>query len=359
MSRYYGDWAPYVSAAERRRQAARLVVKLRRKGSPITPVTIEGRTIAKTFWGRAWCDMMESYGDYASRLPRGRSYVRNGLVIDLQIETGCVTALVSGSDVYTVIISVKQTAKTQWQSICADCSRGIESVVELLQGRLSKGVMERICQQGAGLFPEPSQIRFACTCPDHASMCKHVAAVLYGVGARLDEKPELLFRLRAVDEAELVAGIDTALSVPKSRPTTNKVLVAEDMAALFGLDMADAERPDQPLNKPARSKVQPGKDKATPTLPRRSTSGVHVAREHAAVADKAVALKTTKARDPRVPVKPSKQSSHAMAEAKPHKQQDASKKVQSSRPSAKRELEPKCDKKESNELNASFRRNRR
>jgi uncharacterized Zn finger protein len=170
--------------------------------------------------------MMESYSDYASRLPRGRSYVRNGLVVDLQIDQGRVTALVSGSDVYSVTITIKETTKARWQAICADCSGGIDSVVELLQGRLSKGVMERICRQGTGLFPQPSEIRFVCTCPDHASMCKHVAAVFYGVGARLDRKPELLFRLRAVDAAELVAGIDHALPLSKSRPKTNKVLAA-------------------------------------------------------------------------------------------------------------------------------------
>ena len=194
MSRYYGDWAPYMPVAERRRQATLTVAQLRKKGLAVAPVTLEGRSIAATFWGRAWCNMMESYSDYASRLPRGRSYVRNGLVVDLQIDQGRVTALVSGSDVYSVTITIKETTKARWQAICADCSGGIDSVVELLQGRLSKGVMERICRQGTGLFPQPSEIRFVCTCPDHASMCKHVAAVFYGVGARLDRKPELLFR---------------------------------------------------------------------------------------------------------------------------------------------------------------------
>jgi len=254
MARYYGGWAPYVPVAERRRKAALIVAKLRKKGAAVAPVVIEGRVIATTFWGRAWCDMMESYGDYESRLPRGRSYVRNGSVIDLQIETGRVTALVSGSDVYTVTITIKETAKARWQAICAECSSGIDSLVELLQGRLSKSVMERFCRQGTGLFPEPSEIRFTCSCPDHASMCKHVAAVLYGVGARLDQKPELLFRLRAVDETELVARIDTALPLSKAMPKTNKVLVAEDMAGMFGLDMAETEPLSQPDEMPKATK---------------------------------------------------------------------------------------------------------
>jgi uncharacterized Zn finger protein len=243
MSRYYGGWAPYVPAAERRRQAERAVARLRKSGHSLAPVTLSGRLIATTFWGRAWCDNMESYRDYESRLPRGRTYVRNGSVVDLQIKPGRITAMVSGSELYHVAITIKETAKTQWQAICADCAGGIDSLVELLQGRFSKGVMERLCRQESGLFPRPSDIRFSCSCPDHASMCKHVAAVLYGVGARLDHAPELLFRLRAVDETDLLAGIDTALPLSKMGPVAGNVLQTDDMSALFGLEMAADEEP--------------------------------------------------------------------------------------------------------------------
>ena len=202
MSRYHyddydGGWPSYVSAAERRLRAAREAQKLRKKGSPVEPVTIEGRRIASTFWGKAWSDNMESYRDFESRLPRGRSYARNGSVLDLQIAPGKITALVSGSSLYSVAIDITQLSKKKWGAIRADCAGGIDSLVELLQGKLSKAVMERLCRQDAGLFPKPSEIRFSCTCPDFASMCKHVAAALYGGGARLDRKPELLFRLRA------------------------------------------------------------------------------------------------------------------------------------------------------------------
>src|SRR3954447_19539262 len=140
MARYYGGWAPYVPVAERRRQAQCAAAKLNKTGQSVAPVTIEGRKIATTFWGRAWCDNMESYRDYESRLPRGRSYVRNGSVVDLQVAPGRVTAMVSGSELYKITITVKETAKSQWQAICRDCAGGIDSLVELLQGRLSKGV---------------------------------------------------------------------------------------------------------------------------------------------------------------------------------------------------------------------------
>jgi uncharacterized Zn finger protein len=339
MSHDYGDWAPYTPVAERRRQATLMVSKLRKKGLAVAPVTLEGRSIAATFWGRAWCNMMESYSDYASRLPRGRSYVRNGLIVDLQIDQGRVTALVSGSELYNVTITIKETTKPRWQAICADCSGGIDSVVELLQGRLSKGVMERICRQGTGLFPEPSEIRFVCTCPDHASMCKHVAAVFYGVGARLDRKPELLFLLRAVDAAQLVVGIEHALPLSTSARKTNKVLAADDMAALFGLDMAEAEPADQPIDAPERPNVRPGKDKAA-APPKRSTPVAQAVPRPAVVAGEVVAtvaaLRTMKARDHQVLVKPSKQKRRAPAGTRPRGQQGASINIQTKRPPAQR-----------------------
>ena len=259
MSRYYGDWAPYVSVADRRRQAERKLAKLRKSGSMVAPVTITGTKIATTFWGRAWCDNLESYGDYESRLPRGRSYVRNGLVIDLQITQGKITAMVSGSELYTVGITIKETAKPHWQKMCTDCAGGIDSLVELLQGRLSKRVMERLCRQDNGLFPRPADIRFTCSCPDHASMCKHSAAVLYGVGARLDQQPELIFRLRAVEEADLIASIDTSLPLSKTAPGAARLLAIDDMSALFGLDMEQAPAPAlAKVKKGAPVRAKPG-----------------------------------------------------------------------------------------------------
>jgi len=234
---FYG-WIPYVSVAERRRNARREMDKLRKKGHPVSPVVVEGRTIVKTFWGKAWCENLERYSDYANRLPRGRTYVRNGSVIDLQIAPGEIKALVSGSEIYEVAVKVAPVAKARWQSICKDCAGGIDSLVELLQGRLSTGVMERVCRQKTGLFPSPGEIRLSCSCPDWAGMCKHVAAVLYGIGARLDQKPELLFRLHSLDEKELIAGAGRALPQAKKAPAAGKVLGGEDLSALFGLDMA-------------------------------------------------------------------------------------------------------------------------
>src|SRR5256714_436435 len=145
---YYFASRPYVSAAEKRRNAVREVAKLRKRGQSVSPVRIEGRTIAKSFWGQAWCANLERYSDYENRLPRGRSYVRNGSVVDLQIAKGEVAAIVAGSELYKIKVSISPVAKARWKSICGDCAENIDSLVELLQGRLAKGVMDRVCREG-------------------------------------------------------------------------------------------------------------------------------------------------------------------------------------------------------------------
>jgi len=247
------EWRPYVSVAERRRQAAHEMAKLAKKGHPVSPVTIEDRTIATTFWGRAWCDNLERYSDYANRLPRGRTYVRNGSVVDLQIAPGEIKAKVSGSEIYDVVVKVSEVPKARWRSICTDCAGAIASLVELLKGRFSKGVMERICQQKTGLFPAPAEIKFDCSCPDWASMCKHVAAVLYGIGARLDVRPELLFKLRKVDEKDLIAKAGKGMPLSKKGPKVARVLADGGLSELFGLELGTGEAKKPRATKKAKA----------------------------------------------------------------------------------------------------------
>jgi len=235
-------WKPYESVAAKKQQAARRLAKLKKDGQAVAPVAIAGRKITNSFWGVSWCQNLERYSDYETRLPRGRSYVRNGAVIDLQIDQGQVTATVSGTELYTVKIGIQPVNRERWQAICKDCTGAIDSLVELLQGRIAKSVMDRVCRQGDGLFPAPKEIKLSCSCPDWADMCKHVAAALYGVGARLDEKPELLFVLRGVDHHDLIAGAGQTLAQSPTSLGAEQVLAEGDMAALFGLDMADGAK---------------------------------------------------------------------------------------------------------------------
>lgn len=237
MGRFGDDeWRPYVPVAERRRRATRKIVSMKKTGRDVSPVEVTGRRIATTFWGEAWCKNLEAYSDYENRLPRGRTYVRNGSVLDLQIEAGRVRALVSGNDLYTVSIAITSLKKKRWKEIKGQCAGQIDSLVELLQGSISKGVMEVVTRKGQGLFPSPGEIRLDCSCPDWATMCKHVAASLYGVGARLDHRPELLFTLRGVDPTEMV---ETAADrvVQRRRPARGRVLEAGDLSSVFGVEI--------------------------------------------------------------------------------------------------------------------------
>jgi len=252
----FWSYQPYVSVAERRAKAAKEVAKLKKQGGAVSPVVVEGRKIAKLFWGKAWCDNLERYSDFANRLPRGRSYVCNGLVIDLQIARGKVEALVSGSEIYKVKIEVALAAPARWKAICGDCAGSVGSLVELLAGKLSSHVMERVCRAADGLFPAPKEIKLSCSCPDWADMCKHVAATLYGVGARLDAEPELIFTLRGVERGELVsAGADLALV--DMAAGGERVLADDDLSALFGVEIeapAKAARETKPSPTSAKGK---------------------------------------------------------------------------------------------------------
>ncbi len=240
----YRNWRPYVSVAQRRSQAKRYAAQLAKKGQVLRPVELTGRIIARTFWGKAWCENLENYSDFENRLPRGRTYVRNGSVIDLQVAPGAVTAIVSGSELYKVRVEIEKLGRQKWRTITRDCSQSIDSLIDLLQGAFSKGVMARLTRESDGLFPKPAEIRIACNCPDWAVLCKHAAAVLYGIGARLDEEPELLFTLRDVDPTELirraVAGenLDQVLSGEDTA-----ALADDDLGALFGIELETDESP--------------------------------------------------------------------------------------------------------------------
>jgi uncharacterized Zn finger protein len=259
---FWDEFPAYVSVAKRRAQAAREVEKLKKKRA-VSPVVIEGRQIARSFWGKSWCDNLERYSDFASRLPRGRSYVRNGAVIDLQIERGRLRALVSGSEIYQVDIAIVVTRPARWKAICGECAGSVGSLIELLQGKLSTSVMERVCRESDGLFPAPGEIKLSCSCPDSADMCKHVAAVLYGVGARLDASPEFLFTLRGVDHADLVSAAGTDARMTQMGAASERVLSDVDVSALFGLDMATPT--EQPTTSEGKTSRPEAMNKAGPS----------------------------------------------------------------------------------------------
>jgi len=223
--------------AERRKAAQRLAKSHEGSGRVMSPVAIEGRTIAHTFWGKAWCESVDFFSDYANRLPRGKRYARNGSVIDLQITRGAITALVSGSSVYNVRIEIAEMAPARWGQLCRQCSGSVASAVELLQGKLDRAVMSQMSSRQSGLFPEMREVRMSCSCPDSATLCKHVAAVLYGVGARLDGSPQLLFQLRGVDIGDLVSAAVSGDAITEGKRSGRRKLNADAIGAVFDIDL--------------------------------------------------------------------------------------------------------------------------
>jgi uncharacterized Zn finger protein len=266
---WYGEFRPYVPVAQRRAQAAKEVARRTKKGQSVSPVTIGGKAIVTTFWGKAWCTNLEGYSDFANRLPRGRTYVRNGSVVDLKIEKGKIKALVSGSELYEVEIAITALPKQKWSALKAQCAGKIGTLVELLQGKLSKAVMEVVTDREKGLFPKPKEIEMRCSCPDYAGMCKHIAATMYGVGNRLDKSPELLFTLRCVDHLELIEQAIPA--APLEGKSSAPAIATDELGAIFGIEIGDApvtpatpETQKKAVKKTAAAK-KPAAEKQKPT----------------------------------------------------------------------------------------------
>ena len=245
---WYGGYKPYVPVAKRRAQAAKEVARRFKNGEKISPVVIEGRALASSFWGKAWGANLESYSDFANRLPRGRTYARNGSVVHLSIAQGRIKAMVSGSELYDVQIQISPLPRADWQALKRRCAGQVGTIVELLQGKLSEAVMQQVTDRDHGLFPKPVEIKMECSCPDYAGMCKHVAAVMYGVGNRLDRSPELLFQLRGVDQSELIAQAIPANPVGTGGDA--RKLADVDLGSIFGIEI------DEPPPSPKAPKVK-------------------------------------------------------------------------------------------------------
>ncbi len=235
-----GRFPKYESAAEKRAKASRSLGKLKKKNPDIEPIIIEGRALAKNWWGKAWNLNLESYADYENRIARGKSYVRSNAVLDLKILKGQVVAKVQGSRVkpYDVEIVIDTINNEKWEQVTALCNRRIDSLEQLIEGKFPKELEVLFTERKYGMFPSPKEIHFACSCPDWAYMCKHVAAVLYGVGARLDVNPMLFFELRALDGQELVRkSMEKKLdSMMKNAGKKSKREIADkDISTIFGL----------------------------------------------------------------------------------------------------------------------------
>ncbi|MCX6851227.1 MAG: SWIM zinc finger family protein [Verrucomicrobia bacterium] len=253
-------WWSYQDVEEQKKQVQREIAKRKKRGEKfeVLPAPAGQKKLSTTFWGQSWCRNLESYQDYESRLPRGRSYLRQGKVYDLEIEPGKLSAVVAGSELYDTSITIHPLPKKQWQQIVESSAGQVGSMLDLLAGKLGEGLMKVLTDPDDGLFPKPKEIRFNCSCPDHADMCKHVSAVLYGVGVMLDTKPELLFTLRGVDQAELLSNASSAAITDLAADGGD--LAGIDLSAIFGIDLSAEVIPEPPasnqsVKKTAKKKV--------------------------------------------------------------------------------------------------------
>ncbi len=257
-------WWSYEDVKEQKKRLEREIAKRVKRGERFEVLSApEGqKKLCTTFWGQAWCRNLESYQQYESRLPRGRSYLRQGKVYNLEITPGKLSAVVAGSELYDASVSIKPLPDQQWHEIVQSSAGQVSSMLDLLSGKLGDGLMKVLTDPQDGLFPKPKEIRFDCSCPDYADMCKHVSAILYGVGVMLDSKPELLFTLRGVDQAELLAN---ASSITMGDLDTGTELGDTDLSALFGIDLG--ELPSEELLPPMPEKKKAPSNKVTTKKP--------------------------------------------------------------------------------------------
>ena len=242
MSRYWETDNQYSQPTvdELRRKAkasSSSAEKKKLKYEPIEPFSRQ--KICTSWWGQAWCANLERYADYESRLGRGKRYVKAGTVIDLKIKKGKVDARVQGTrkTPYKVEIRISPLSEEKCSAIIEKCSRRIENMEALIRGEFPDELRELFAGKD-GLFPSPREISFNCSCPDWALMCKHVAAVMYGIGVRLDENPFYFFELRGIDadrfiKVALESKVEAMLSNADS--ITERVIDDADLTALFGV----------------------------------------------------------------------------------------------------------------------------
>lgn len=238
---WYSDDDPKAAA----QAVADEIERRRKRGEPFEPTVCETRrgSTSTTFWGQAWCDNLEAYSDMEHRLPRGRTYLRKGHVYDLTIDPGEVFAYVTGASIYEVLIKIAPLDPETWERVKVDCGGQIDSLLDLLGGKIGPSVMTRITDPDNGLFPSPDKILLSCDCPDYADVCKHIAAVIYAIGVNLDHDPTLLFKLRQIDHTELIdqAAEKAGLAAEEAIAPTDNILAPNQLSELFGIEITDPE----------------------------------------------------------------------------------------------------------------------
>ena len=216
---------------------------------------------AESWWARRWVEVLESF-QVGRRLGRGRSYARQGQVVEIELGKGFVTALVQGSRdaPYLVRMRLSMLSSIDWKKVTRSIAEDPELTGALVTGRIPENIEEVFQPLGLSLFPTASgDLKTACSCPDQANPCKHVAAVYYLLGEEFDRDPFLVFRLRGIDRAELIEAIGGSAALrgapvaaparpaPEAKPATEAGATEAGEATAAPEPPAPAEREPEPL----------------------------------------------------------------------------------------------------------------
>ncbi len=215
-------------AAELETLAAARLAELQAAGEELHPVVSRSRALVSHFWGKAWMRHLAACEAGGLCLAPGRTLLRHGCVLDVQLAPGLIRARVSTQRLEEVELHLAPLDEERQAELVQLCQGRIDSLVSLMEGRVDETVLAPLCDPQLGLLPEPADWRMHCSCADWAEPCPHAAAAIYAAGVLIDADPSLLFTLRSLDPATLL------------RPTAQAEasdFAAGDLGKLFGIEL--------------------------------------------------------------------------------------------------------------------------
>ena len=164
-------------------------------------IEMASRPITKTWWGEKWLDALKGV-DYANRIGRGKTYANTGRVYDIIINDNLALAKVKGNyqSFYNVSVEFKQFSQSEKNTIIKAIYENPTVMSALLNRKLPREVYDLLKSQNVNVFPTSHRdLNTDCNCPDYATICKHIAGLVYMIALEIDKDPFLIFKLRGLD----------------------------------------------------------------------------------------------------------------------------------------------------------------
>lgn len=191
-----------------------------------------------TAWGQRFLQALEQ-GLEPKRLARGRQYSASHRVPDWAWTGGHLRF--SGKNRGTAYYGMNEPIRFEghieisplpgclWQAVIPELGNQAGFIARLLLNEIPDSLESHLQARGHSLIPGRygEDLQATCSCPETESPCRHVAAVLVALAARIDQTPLLLFELRGLNRATLAARLEdtvlggivaTALSDPSVEP---------------------------------------------------------------------------------------------------------------------------------------------